>query len=447
MERLLYGELQIWKEQVNRLPLIVRGARQVGKSFLVEELGRREFGDFQTINFEKRPQLSSCFQSLDPKEILRELELQTGYKLIPGRSLLFLDEIQDCPQALRALRYFAEEMPDLHVIAAGSLLEFILEDKQFSFPVGRVQIMNLGPLSFMEYLGALQQTALVELLKNVKSGSEISKGVHEKLLGFVRDFLYVGGMPGVVSAFTSSGSYLEAQRRQSAILDLYALDFGKYATKYAEYRHLKTLFERAPNLVGKHFKFSKIDPNCANPARDYREALNRLKQARLIFPIHLTKGNGLPLRAERSEKKFKIFLLDVGLFNSSIGLNKPGMEVDLQSSLFRGVVAEQFVAQELRALQDPFIEKEIYYWENTERSSSAEIDFLVDLLGKRIPIEVKAGSTGRLKSLRQFMEKKRIKLGVRISEYPLEMNQEILSVPYYLISEVGRFMRSYTEAS
>ncbi len=440
MERILYKELKSWKDHPSRLPLIIRGARQVGKSYLIEQFGKQEFPELYVLNFEKQPQLASCFQSLDPKDILKELELQAGIRIQPGHSLFFLDEIQDCPQALKALRYFAEEMPTLHVIAAGSLLEFVLEDKQFSFPVGRVQILNLGPLTFLEYLLAVKQPALVNLLKTVKNGSEISDGVHQRLLKFVREFLCVGGMPGVVSTFVTTGSYLEAQRRQSTILDLYTLDFGKYATKYAEHRHLKKLFERAPDLVGRHFKFSKIDPDCANPARDYREALIKLKQARLILPVHLTKGNGLPLRAEKSEKKFKIFLLDTGLFTHSIGWKNLDIENKLESSLFKGVITEQFVAQELHALQDPFIERGLYYWENTDRSSSAEIDFLVNLSQQMLPIEVKAGPTGRLKSLKQFMTTKQINLGVRISECPLSYNESILSIPFYLISETNRLL-------
>lgn len=441
MERALYKELKIWKDQPHRLPLIVRGARQVGKSFLIEQFGKREFSDFHIINFEKQPKLKMCFQSLDPKDIIREIELQTGLRILKNRSLLFLDEIQDCPQALKALRYFAEEMPELHVIAAGSLLEFILEDTSFSFPVGRVQMMNLGPLTFSEYLMALQQEALVELLHTVKDGSAISDGVHQRLLGFLRDFLCVGGMPGVVSTFKATGSYLEVQRRQSAILDLYALDFGKYATKYADHHYLKKLFERAPGLVGKHFKFSKIDPDCANPARDYREALNRLRQARLILQVHLTQGNGLPLRAEKSEKKFKIFLLDVGLLVFSLGWQTLDIGNKESSSIFRGVAAEQFVAQELCALQDPFIDRGLYYWENSRASSEAEIDFLINLNQKMVPIEVKSGSAGRLKSLKQFMETKKIDLGIRLSEKPLVIQDKILSIPFYLIGEMERLIR------
>ncbi len=377
---------------------------------------------------------------MDPKEILKEFELQTGISLRTGQSLLFLDEIQDCPQALKALRYFSEEMPDLHVIAAGSLLEFILEDKDFSFPVGRVQVMNLGPLSFSEYLLARQEPALVKLLSTVQSGFEISNSVHQRLLTFVREFLCVGGMPGIVSIFISTDSYLEVKRRQSTIFDLFALDFGKYATRYAEHRHLKKLFEQAPSLAGKHFKYSKIDPDCANPARNYREALDRLRQARLILPVHFTKGNGLPLRSEKSEKKFKIFLLDVGLLVCGLGWENLDIRNKQETSIFRGVIAEQFVAQELCAIQDPFIDRGLYYWENPKRSSSAEIDFLVNINQRMIPIEVKSGSTGRLKSLRQFMETKGLPMGVRISECPLSFNDNVLSIPFYLINEVDRLL-------
>ncbi len=441
MKRALYEELKTWKGQSNRLPLIIRGARQVGKSFLIEQFGHQEFANLHVINFEKRPELASCFISVDPKDILRELELQAGIQIKAGQTLLFLDEIQDCPQALKALRYFAEEMPQLHVVAAGSLLEFVLEDKGFSFPVGRIQIMNLGPLTFKEYLLAKGQVELVGLLEAVQDGSEISNGVHERLLQLVREFLCIGGMPGVVATFLSTDSYLEVQRRQSAILDLYALDFGKYATKYAEHRHLKKLFEKAPDLVGKYFKFSKIDPDCANPARDYREALHRLRQARLILPVHLSKGNGLPLKAGKSEKKFKIFLLDIGLLVFGLGWDSLHIGNKKESSLFRGVVAEQFAAQELYALQDPFIDRGLYYWENPNHSSSAEIDFLMNLNQRMLPIEVKSSTNGRLKSLRQFMEMKGVNRGVRISEFPFCLGEKIVSIPFYLIGEMGRLLK------
>ncbi len=440
MERTLYKELIAWKNQTSRLPLIVRGARQVGKSYLVQEFGKKEFEEFHVLNFEKSPHLCSCFDSLDPKEILKELELRAGIKLSIQNSLLFLDEIQDCPQALKSLRYFAEEMSELSVIAAGSLLEFVLEDKNFSFPVGRVQMMNLGPLNFREYLLARGKDSLVKWLDEVQLGDKISEGTHQRLLSFVKEFFCVGGMPGVVSTFLSTDSFQETARRQSSILDLYALDFGKYSTKHSDHRHLKKLFQKAPNLVGKLFKFSKVDPDCANPARDYREALHRLQQARLILPVHLTKGTGLPLRAEMSEKKFKIFLLDVGLLVLSLGWDGGHLSVEKESSLFRGILSEQFVAQELSAIQDPFIDRGLYFWENAERSSHAEIDFLVNLNQSMTPIEVKSGSTGRLKSLRQFMESRNLQLGVKISEDPLSLSHEILSVPFYLVHQLGRLL-------
>lgn len=438
MRRQLYQELKVWKDQATRLPLIVRGARQVGKSYLIEQFGRQEFSQLHVINFEKQPQFTSCFQELDPKIICRELELQAGISLKPGKSLLFLDEIQDCPQALKALRYFAEEMPELHVVAAGSLLEFVLEDKAFSFPVGRVQVMNLGPLTFAEYVLAKEEDALVDLLQNMHIGDVVSDGVHQKLLKLVREYMCVGGMPGVVSTFLKTGSYLEVKRRQSAILDLYVLDFGKYATRHAAHSHLKKLFERSPDLVGKHFRFSKIDPDCANPARDYREALNRLRQARLLLPVYFSQGNALPLRAEKNEKKLKIFLLDVGMLVFGLGWEDLGHSN--ASPLSRGIIAEQFVAEELTALQDPFIDRGLYYWENPKPRSTAEIDFLININQQIVPIEVKSGKTGTLKSLKQFIQTKGKPLGVRISERPLSIENGILSVPFYLIGQLARLL-------
>ncbi|SCC90877.1 hypothetical protein SCG7109_BC_00010, partial [Chlamydiales bacterium SCGC AG-110-M15] len=290
------------------------------------------------------------------------------------------------------------------------------------------------------FLLASQQGALVELIQTVENENEISDAVHQQLLKYVREFLSIGGMPGIVSTYLATHSYLEVQRRQSAILDLYALDFGKYANKHAEHRHLKKLFMAAPGLAGKHFKYSKIDSENANPARDYREALERLRQARLILPVHFTKGNGLPLRAEKSEKKFKIFLLDVGLLVFGLGWENFDLGAKQSLSIFRGVLAEQFVAQELCLIQDPFIDRGLYYWENPKRSSSAEIDFLINLNQRILPIEVKSGSTGKLKSLKQFMDLKESVLGVRISECPLSCQDGILSVPFYLISQLGRFV-------
>jgi len=441
MERDLYQELIIWKEGKSRLPLIVRGARQVGKTYLIEQFGKREFVHLHIVNFEKQPQLASCFQSLDPRDIVRELELHLGFRIEPGHSLLFFDEIQDCPEALKSMRYFAEEMPDLHLIAAGSLLEFVLEQKEFSFPVGRVQFMNLGPLTFCEFLKALNLNLLADLIQTVADPKEISEAIHQKLLQLVNQFFVIGGMPGVVSTFLKTESYLEVKRRQASIVDLYALDFGKYATKYAQHRHLKKLFERIPDLVGKHFKFSKIDPESANPARDYRETLERLRQARLVLQVHLTKGNGLPLRAEKSEKKFKAFFIDVGLLVLRLGVEDQILDKENYSAIFRGIISEQYVAQELCAQQDPYIDRGLYYWENSSRSSSAEIDFLVNLNQQRIPIEVKSGLSGRLKSLKQFMEKKNVNLGIQVSEQPLKFEKGILSVPFYLVGELGRLIK------
>jgi len=191
-------------------------------------------------------------------------------------------------------------------------------------------------------------------------------------------------------------------------------------------------------LVGKHFKFSKIDPDCANPARDYREALNRLRQARLILSVHQSKGNGLPLRSEKSEKKFKIFLLDVGLLAFGLGADAVQKEREIPS--FRGVLSEQLVAQELYALQDPFIDRGLYYWENSSPTSSAEIDFLMNLDHKMLPIEVKAGAVGSLKSLRQFMSLKKISIGIQISAHELGLKEGILQIPFYLIQEIPRIL-------
>lgn len=437
MKRLIEPELWHWRENNHQLPLIIRGARQVGKSYLIESFGRKAFESTLVVNFELDPQFAECFTSLDPHSIVRNLELYTDTKIIPGKTLLFFDEIQQCPQAITSLRYFKEKMPQLHVIGAGSLLEFAVHDENFSFPVGRVQFTHLRPLSFHEFLLAKEHHLLLEALESCTLENLISDVIHQRLLNLVREYIFLGGMPAVIDSYLRTNSFLESERLQTSLLKTYENDFGKYATQ-AQHQYLKRCYERSPFLVGKHFQYKKIDPDLRS--RELKTAIDQLSYAGLITRVHATSANGIPLRAEINERKFKILFLDVGLYQRA-------MEVDSQAILQQdllqvneGALAEQFVGQELLAYGDYYVDRHLHFWEREKKGSSAEVDYVVNINSRIIPIEVKAGKTGRLRSLQQFMHEKACPIGIRISQYPLSFENNILSLPLYLIEQLPRLL-------
>jgi hypothetical protein len=438
MKRALTDALIEWKKRPSRMSLIVRGARQVGKTFCIEEFGKQHFDSFVSLNLEYRPEFIRCFESLDPKEILNRIHLLTGQNVIPGKTLLFIDEIQMSKEAILAMRYFKEMMPELHVIGAGSLLEFTLHDTDFNFPVGRVEFMYLHPLSFAEFLLANQQSPSLEFLKTTSVKTPPPDVVHDQLLKLVRHYFFLGGMPAVVDAYTQRQTLAEAELLQGAILDTYRSDFGKYAKK-AEHKTLSLFFERAPSVVAKHFKFSKISQDIRS--KDLRIALDQLCSAGLVSRVHATDASGVPLRFRMKENKFKLLFLDIGLLQRAHQVDsKEFLEKDL-IQINEGALAEQFVGQELLACAKFTEEKRLYFWEREARGSSAEVDYVVNLESKIVPIEVKSSSTGRLRSLRRFMEEKKCEIGVQISEAPLTFEKGILSIPFYMIHELPRLLK------
>lgn len=437
MKRDIESELIRWKSQPRRMPLLVRGARQVGKSFIVEKFGREQFVHFALLNFEQNPKLKECFNSLDPEKITNAIELVTEVPIVAGKTLLFLDEIQECPQAIMALRYFKEQMPDLHVIGAGSLLEFTLNDPNFRMPVGRIHSIYLRPLSFGEFLDALGHSKLRNYLKNLSPKETIEKVIHEHLLTLVREYFALGGMPAVVSEYLQSKKLFLCQELQSSILSTFRNDFGKYAGR-TPHAHLKTIFSKTPGLIGKWLKYSTLDPDTAPST--LRNSLHKLTDAGLIIPIYATSGAELPFISHRNEKKCKLLFLDIGLVQRACSLS---LELLFNKDLMLindGALAEQFVGQELLAYRGKEEPNALYSWVREEKSSSAEVDYLIEINGAIVPIEVKAGAIGSLRSLKLFMTEKKIPIGVRISEAPFNMNGPISSVPFYLIEEIPRLL-------
>ena len=303
----------IWKigeKQATPIPLLIRGARQVGKSYLVEKFGKDHFANIVVVNFEYSPEFADCFKTMDPDKIVHAISVLSNTQIMPQQTLLFLDEIQECPNAIKALRYFKEKKPDLHVIGAGSLLEFVLNDEEISVPVGRVQFMHLKPLSFQEFLLATNNDKLHQYIKNSSLNDGMSKIFHKKLLALLHEYTVLGGMPAVIQNYIADRSFDNCQNIQANILNGYKNDFGKYASK-TNHKYLQKLFAKAPGMIGKQFKYVKIDPDMRS--RDLKTALENLCYAGLINMVYATSASGLPFGALVNEKKFKILFLDIGL--------------------------------------------------------------------------------------------------------------------------------------
>jgi predicted AAA+ superfamily ATPase len=332
-------------------------------------------------------------------------------------------------------------MPELHVIGAGSLLEFALIQGKFSFPVGRVQFIYLRPLSFLEFANALKLEPLLEKLKTASSQTGIEDSIHNELMQAVKQYFLIGGMPAVVNNFITSQSFLDSSRIQDLLLATYRADFNKYATE-AELKYLRILLEGISYQIGQQFKYAKIDPHIKS--RELKTALNQLEWAGLIHPIFATSASGIPLAAQIKQNKFKPLLLDIGLAQRALQVDP---EIIWQQDLIQihaGALAEQFVGQELMAYADFFREERLFFWEREKASSVAEVDYVITVGQSIVPIEVKAGAAGHLKSLRQFMEEKKSPLGIRVSQHPLSYEAQVLSVPFYMIDQIPRLVKELT---
>lgn len=435
MKRLIEKNLLNWKQSPDRKPLIVRGARQIGKTFIIETFGKKHFESFVVIDFEEMKEVRQAFEgNLDPSLILRDLSVRMKKLIVPGKTLLFFDEIQACPNALQSLRFFKEQMPELHVIAAGSLLEFILGDDKFSFPVGRIEYFFMRPMSFVEFLEAKGDQAALAWLSEATPLNPIGAATHASLLQSAKEYFIVGGMPEAVASFIKSGQFLPLDSIHQNLLNTYESDLGKYP-KSSQQKFMRLLFEAAPRLVGEHFKYSKIHAHAQS--RDYLESLDVLSRTGILHQVFANAASGIPLEVQKNEKKFKLLFLDIGLLPQSI---EAIMNAEDLSLISNGSLAEQFVGQELVAYAKPYSRAILYYWEREKKGADAEVDYVIEIGSQIIPIEVKAGPRGRLRSIRQFMNEKKIPIGLRISQAPLSLDDGILSVPFYMVNEIPRLV-------
>jgi predicted AAA+ superfamily ATPase len=440
MKRDIENILNQWRYESNRMPLMVRGARQVGKSYTVTEFGEREFDNLVTINFEQQPEYKNCFSTLVPKEIISTISVLNMSDVIPGKTLLFLDEIQECPRAITALRYFHEQMPGLHVIGAGSLLDFVLSEEDTRMPVGRVQYLYMKPLSFLEFLDAVGENRSRQIIENTGWDSPVNPAVHDHLLAWVKKYAIVGGMPKAAAEYVASGDLNRCHRIQSSIIQTYRDDFGKYSSQ-VKHKYLQKIFSAVPKMVGEKFKYSRVDDSIHS--RNLKEAVELLEKAGVVYRVLKTHGSGLPLDVNANERHFKAVFLDIGLMQNICGLRSETLMAEDFIEVNAGAVAEQFVAQELLAYRDAFAEPSLYYWTREEPSSSAEVDYLVPCLSYALPVEVKAGKTGTLRSMHLFLQKYPCPLGVRVSRLPFGDNPPIVSVPFYGIKKIPEMVKHH----
>lgn len=446
--------LENWLKRQHRKPLIVRGARQVGKSTLVELFANQHELKLQNVNLERFPELSQVFATKDPKKIISQIEFLPDMPATEENSLLFLDEIQAVPPAIPALRYFFEDMPELPLVSAGSLLEFVLSEHQFSMPVGRVQYLHMGPMCFSEFLLAIGEDKLTDFILNYRYGNGITELVHNRLMELLRTYYFVGGMPEAVSVFADTRSYREVSAVHNSIIDTYREDFPKYAGT-RNLNRLLAVFNFAARNVGVKVKYSNIAPQ--EQSSTLKQDIELLAMARVVSKIVHSHCSGLPLQASMQEKVFKLLFLDIGLMNAICGLNwRVLSQLDEMKLINEGVIAEQFVGQHLQSLLSDSPNRELTYWLREGRSANAEVDFVIGLNGVMLPIEIKAGATGSMKSLHQFMGEKKQEFAVRFdAALPEDFNVEakitknttvhqvkyrLLSLPLYLVERLDEIV-------
>jgi uncharacterized protein len=452
MERTALNYLRNWLTLVNRKPLVIRGARQVGKTWLVRYFAKISKRSLIELNLEKDPTHANLFTSNDVQQILSNLSARYNQKIDPKHHLLFLDEIQAVPGLFGKLRWFAEELPELPVIATGSLLEFVIAEPSFSMPVGRISYMHLEPLSFEEFLMASGKKPLHDYLTSYDLSFEMPLAIHDQLMTLFKEYLLVGGLPAVVLDWTQHRSLEHVNQIQHDLLATYRDDFSKYRGRTSTEKLDETI-SAIPKMLGQKFVFRQV--SISAQANTIRQVLNLLEKARMAHRIQGCSANGVPLAAEIKEKYFKEIFLDVGLCGAALGLNLLQMNNTSEIIMInRGGIAEQVVGQMLRTINPPYIEPALYCWHREEPGSNAEIDYVIQHGDKVIPIEVKAGSTGSLKSLHLFMELKKSTFALRINsnltskvKIKLKGHTEgaveytLLSLPFYLVGQIYRLVQ------
>lgn len=413
-----------WKAKKNRKPLVIRGARQVGKTWLMKEFGKTAYQSMVYINFDNNRRMKELFSTdLDTERIIIGLELYSGDKIDPDNTLLIFDEVQEVPAALTSLKYFYENAPQYHIVCAGSLLGVALHEGT-SFPVGKVEFMDLFPLSFTEFLMAMEKEQYADLLE--KQDFEMVTTFKHEYINLLKQYYYVGGMPEAVLAFSENMDFGEVRRIQQRIMDAYEQDFSKHAPTDVVPR-IRMLWNSIPAQLAKEnkkFIYGIIKEGAR--AKDYELAMLWLSDCGLVYQVHRVTAPNLPLKAYEDLKAFKLFVVDVGLLSCMVRLRADTLlDGNDMFKEFKGALTEQYVLQQLKTLED----LQVYYWTNDR--GSAEIDFLIDNGKEVIPMEVKAEVNLQAKSLKTYKEKYNPKISVRTSMTDYKQENWLLNLPLY----------------
>ena len=432
MYRTAIEKLLKWKQNKHRKPMIIEGARQVGKTWLMKEFGQQAYADTVYINFDSNSRMAELFASdLDTERLIMGLELYAGHKIDPDNTLLIFDEVQEVPRALSSLKYFYENAPQYHIVCAGSLLGIALHQGT-SFPVGKVDFMNLYPLSFREFLMANGQERFAELID--KRDFQMITSFKLTYIDALKHYYYVGGMPEAVQSFAENKDFNEVREIQRRILMAHEQDFSKHAPNEIVPR-LRMIWNSIPSQLAKEnkkFIYGLVREGAR--AKDYEAAIMWLSDCGLVHKISRVNTAGIPLRAYEDLKAFKLFVVDVGLLGCMAGLRQhtllDGNDLFVE---FKGALTEQYVCQQLKNIED----LDIYYYTNDR--GSCEIDFVVDTGGRIVPVEVKAEVNLRAKSLKSYQEKFSPEISVRTSMADYKKEEWLVNLPLYAIAQITAF--------
>lgn len=428
MERSLYKELLLWKKRKNRKPLLLEGARQVGKTYLLKDFAHKEYENCAYFDFEKTPELDSLFKSsLDSGSIIQSLELFIGMKIDPNSTLIFFDEIQASPRAVTSLKYFYEESPEYHIVSAGSLLGVSI-NRISSFPVGKVNFMMLYPLSFFEYLSAVKENLLIDFIEEKDNYLQIENIIHEKLLKHYKMYLFLGGMPEVVQSYIMNNDIVEVRNIQNEILNAYKRDFSKYTTA-SEAIRISEIWNSIPlQLAKENKKFKYADAARGGRSSKFESAIEWLKKAGLVYISNNLKTPKLPLSGYVDRSKFKLFILDSGLLGAMLNIHSSIIVKgnDLFSE-YNGAFIENYAAAEL--IKAGF--EELFYWTS---KFEAEVDFIIpNNENTVVPVEVKSGMNKQKKSLKIYSEKYNPEIMVRLSPRNFMRDGNFINIPLYAV--------------
>ena len=434
LPRKIDQELSLWRKEKEGKPLLIRGARQVGKSTAIRELAK-QFDHYLEVNFEEQRRVHSLFEGdLNPKELCENLSILYNVPIVPGKTLLFFDEIQACIPAISSLRFFYEKYPELHVIAAGSLLEFALAEIP-SFGVGRIRSLFVYPLSFDEYLEGIGEHGLLTIKMKAGLQKPLAEPIHQKLLGHVKRFLILGGMPEVIASYVKHSDINRCGQVLDDLITSLKADFAKYK-KQVPFLRIAEVFDSVVQQAGGKFIYTKAATEANH--KQIREAVDLLIMAGLVVPVTHTAANGLPLGAEANPKKRKMLLLDTGIFQRLLGLQIAEIlfEDDFDT-MNKGAIAEQYVGLELLKSASCYRQESLYFWHREAKSSNAEVDYVIRQQENIVPIEVKSGKKGSMQSLFLFLAEKKAAGGIRFSLENYSAYDHIEVFPIYAVSELS----------